>query len=766
MKRSVVQLVALFFLFFLATCQVEGVMQRHGESEVDESLEADANGRQIYIVYMGSVSSLKSTESSVKEHHDMLVEVLEDEELARSSRLHSFGRSFNGFVAYLLPHEADILSKKESVVSVFRSTNKLRPMTTRSWDFLGMPLGKTKRNPVMESDTIVALLDTGINMEVPSFNDEGFGRPPAKWKGRCDAGLNFTGCNNKVIGARLYELARRKNETDSPADYIGHGSHTASTVAGSIVKDVSFYGMAKGTVRGGVPGARIAMYKVCGPHGCSDHDILAAFDDAIADGVDVISASLGANEFRPLFNDPIAIGSFHAMQKGILAVCSAGNGGPAIQSVVNTAPWVLTVAASNIDREFRTRVTLGNGFKFYGRSINTFTPKKTMYPLTSGILAGDPSVELWEAMACYGGYLLPDKVKGKVLLCQGSDITDLDIMQNGAYGAIVFDDDQQNIDTSFITLLPLTYARGKTVDALWRYVNETQEPTIVLHKTITVKRADLFVASFSSRGPQFMAPNIIKPDIAAPGLDILAGFTKYRTVSDAPADLDKRKQLFNVLSGTSMAAPHVSGAAAYLKTFHPDWSPAAIMSALMTTAKPVYEKGIEHPFHSGSGLLNPTAAIDPGLIYNMSVGSYIGYLCIQGYNSTMLGRFAGGNSSCSDYPKAQGYDAINYPSIHLQYENSNGTFSGIFHRTVTSVTPGKSIYTGTVHKGKGHLYVKVVPDILVFEKQGEEKSFEVTVSGTLDQLDDWVSTVLEWNDGRHKVRSPIVVYRKSSDDGY
>lgn len=125
----------------------------------------------------------------------------------------------------------------------------------------------------------------------------------------------------------------------------------------------SLYGFAYGTARGGVPAARIAVYKVCWSDGCYDSDVLAGFDDAIADGVDIISASLGFSP-RDYFEDSIAIGSFHAMRAGILTSNSAGNEGPDFLTISNVSPWSLSVAASTIDRKFTTKVQLGDGKVF------------------------------------------------------------------------------------------------------------------------------------------------------------------------------------------------------------------------------------------------------------------------------------------------------------------------------------------------------------------------------------------------------------------
>lgn len=170
-------------------------------------------------------------------------------------------------------------------------------------------------------------------------------------------------CFRKIIGARYYLTDGYYGPEDfiSPRDAEGHGTHTTSTAAGGLVSQASLFGIAKGTARGGVPSARIAVYKICWYNGCSDEGILAAFDDAIADGVDIISLSVGSFITFDYFEDSIAIGSFHAMRNGILTSNSAGNGGPFPGSVENVSPWSLTVAASTIDRKFVTKVKLGNG---------------------------------------------------------------------------------------------------------------------------------------------------------------------------------------------------------------------------------------------------------------------------------------------------------------------------------------------------------------------------------------------------------------------
>lgn len=210
---------------------------------------------------------------------------------------------------------------------------------------------------------------------------------PRTWKGKCVCGQNFnpkTACNLKLIGARYYLKGYEQehgplntNETSeyrSPRDANGHGTHTASIAVGSTVKAAGFFGFGLGTARGGAPRARLAVYKVCWENGkCSEADILAAFDEAVNDGVNVISASFGSPPPQlPFYNSSTDIGSFHAMQKGISVVFSAGNNGPDPSLVQNVAPWSTCVGASSVDRNFPTRVLLDNSLSFMVTNLTTF----------------------------------------------------------------------------------------------------------------------------------------------------------------------------------------------------------------------------------------------------------------------------------------------------------------------------------------------------------------------------------------------------------
>ncbi|XP_003537051.4 subtilisin-like protease SBT4.15 [Glycine max] len=729
----------LLFLFCLYCSPTQGSIQHE---------------RKPYIVYMGELP-VDRAYAPEDHHNNLLATAIGDWQLARESKIHSYGKSFNGFVARLLPYEAEKLLEEDNVLSVFPNTqNKLH--TTRSWDFLGLPL-KLNRHSNVESDIIVGVLDTGISLDCPSFNDKGFGPPPPSWKGKCVTGANFTGCNNKVIGAKYFNLQNAPEQNLSPADDDGHGTHTSSTAAGVVVRGASLDGIGVGTARGGVSRARIAMYKVCWSDGCSDMDLLAAFDEAIDDGVNVITVSLGGTP-RKFFSDPTAIGSFHAMKRGILTSCSAGNNGPSTMTVENVAPWILTVAASNTDRQFTTAVHLADGKKARGMSINTFTPEKKMYPLISGALASKVSRDGYgNASACDHGSLSQEKVMGKIVYCLGTGNMDYIIKELKGAGTIVGVSDPN--DYSTIPVIPGVYidanTDGKAIDL---YINSTKNAQAVIQKTTSTRGPAPYVASFSSRGPQSITVNILKPDLSAPGVDILAGYSKLATLTGDPAD--NRRNVFNILSGTSMACPHAASAAAYVKSFHPDWSPAAIKSALMTTAIPMRIKDATAELGSGSGQINPVSALDPGLLYNSSMDSYIAFLCKEGYNSSSIGILIGTKGlNCSTISPPQGTDGINYPSMHTQIIPSNASISAIFYRSVTNVGSGNSTYKAKVRAPKG-LSIEVIPDTLNFGGVNQELSFKVVLKGPpMPKETKIFSASLEWNDSKHNVRSPIVVYK-------
>ncbi|XP_074290267.1 subtilisin-like protease SBT4.4 [Silene latifolia] len=592
-----------------------------------------------------------------------------------------------------------------------------------------------------ESDIIIGVIDSGIWPESPSFNDDGLSPVPKKWKGGCDGEKNFT-CNKKIIGARGYSGSAR--------DIGGHGTHTASTAAGRKVEGASFYGIANGTARGGVPSARIAVYRVCGPGGCQGHDVLAAFDDSIADGVDLITISLGGP--TPGFSeDSIAIGAFHAMAKGVLTVHSAGNNGDEKSTIESLAPWLFSVAASTTDRRIITNVTLGNGKTFTGNSVNAFELKEDKYPLLYGKGVTSECDEV-DAKSCLENCLDKRLVKGKILVCDDNTAFAA-VLRAGALGSLSvtrFD------NVSFIFPLPAATLNVSDFKALESYLNSTKSPegNILKSETINDTYAP-FVAKFSSRGPNSIASDILKPDISAPGVDILAAYSPEASVSDT--EEDKRSVKYSVMSGTSMACPHVAGAAAYVKSVHPDWSPAAIKSALMTTATPMSpSKNPEAEFAYGSGHLNPVKATNPGIVYDATVKDYIAFLCKLGYEPTEIGLITGNKSiSCPEEIGPSPKD-VNYPSMAALVD-ADKPFNLKFSRTVTNVGNSSSTYKAKVISGS-NIQVGVKPDTLSFKSLKESKSFDIVVTGKGIPSSSLATASLIWSDGIHTVRSPIVVY--------
>ncbi|KAK7826153.1 subtilisin-like protease sbt4.3 [Quercus suber] len=404
---------------------------------------------QVYIVYMGSLPT--GQYSPLSKHFSLLQEVVEA--VCRNSLLRSYKRSFNGFAAKLTDLERQKLASKKEVVSVFPSkTYHLH--TTRSWDFIGLS-GTVERNAAAESNVIVGFIDTGIWPESESFNDEGFGPPPKKWKGESRSlELDITQHQMKV---------RLQGRYRSWKPYCLNGSRQQS-------KGCQFLWNCSRYCKRGVPSARIAAYKACYPDGCEDASILAAFDDAIADGVDIISISLGSNLPDADFShDAVAIGAFHAMEKGILTSQSAGNSGPDKATVASIAPWILSVAASSTDRQIIDK----------GIGINGFSLNGTTFPLVDG-----KNVVASECSDSSVGCLNSTLVKGKIVLCnkpQGDD----GASSAGAVGSILKNEPFE-YDAS-IFLLPASSLSADRHDIVASYINSTKEPQATILKSEAVK---------------------------------------------------------------------------------------------------------------------------------------------------------------------------------------------------------------------------------------------------------------------------------------
>ncbi|KAK7314032.1 hypothetical protein VNO77_39240 [Canavalia gladiata] len=743
-----------------------------------------------YVVYMGNSSPNNiEVEGQIPDsiHLQLLSSIIPRKESERIALIHHFNHAFSGFSAMLTENEASALSGHDGVVSVFLDPI-LHLHTTRSWDFLESDLGtKPPTIPIFtpqhsSTDIIVGVIDTGIWPESPSFKDEGIGEIPSRWKGVCMEGHDFkkSNCNRKLIGARYYNIQDMSggNQTQieatkgSPRDSVGHGTHTASIAAGVHVKNASYYGLAQGTARGGSPSTRIAAYKTCSEEGCSGATILKAIDDAVKDGVNIISISIGLNSLfqSDFLNDPIAIGAFHAQQMGVLVVCSAGNDGPDPFTVVNTAPWIFTVAASNIDRNFQSTIVLGNGKTFQGIGIHfSNLTRSKMYHLVFGEHVAAKFAPASEARNCYPGSLDYNKIAGNIVVCVNDDptisrrIKKLVLQDARALGMILID--ENNKDVSFDAgVFPFAEVGNLEGHQILEYINTTKNPTATILPTTEVPRykPSPAVASFSSRGPSSLTENILKPDVMAPGIGILAAMIP-KSNEPGSVPIGKKPSLFGIKSGTSMACPHVTGAAAFIKSVHDKWSPSMIKSALMTTATNYnnLKKALTNssnynanPHEMGVGEINPLRALNPGLVFDTKVEDYLSFLCYYGYSKKNIRSMSKTNFNCPRNSSEDLISNINYPSISISKLKRQQN-AKVITRTVTNVGHLNTTYTAKVHAPQG-LVVNVIPNKLVFSEGIQKMTYKVSFNAK-DAHGGYNFGSLTWLDGQHYVHTVFAV---------
>ncbi|XP_047340232.1 subtilisin-like protease SBT4.3 [Impatiens glandulifera] len=661
------------------------------------------------------MGSLPEGEYLARSHHVNLLQTLgHNNKMVTKTLIRSYARSFNGFAANLTASEVSKLKSVDEVVSVFKS-RKFQIQTTKSWDYLGMTLD-VPRYPTIENNIIIGHLDTGVLPESHSFSDQGLSPIPKKWKGACVGGKKFS-CNKKLIGARFYDLF-----DDKAMDIEGHGTHTASIAAGRILENTNFFGLANGTARGGVPSARIATYKVCTALGCYDHDMLAGFDDAISDGVDIITISISYGHALNISENSISIGSFHALEKDILTVNAAGNNGnKGIGATTSIAPWIFSVAASK-DRNVFNKLVLGNGHTIASIAVNTFEISNQNTRLVYG---RGVSHQCNESLArqCAIGCVDPLLVKGKIILCD-LDSTDLDhvfIMAGnaGASGVIV------RLNETFKDLAPIVPLPTAIInDHDFHYV-ESYLKSKTLHsahimKTDIVRNHAPIVTAFSSRGPNTILPEIFKPDIAAPGFNILAAFSPYIDDVVPLRNFSSLRSNYSLLSGTSMSCPHVAGVAAYVKSKHFDWSASAIKSSIMTTALNMNGKyNLDGELGHGAGHINPVKANYPGLVYETSIEDYYQMFCSLGSEGDKLRKMFRAKHKCRNGMRTSSKD-LNYPAMTASV-HKNSSFTVQFLRVVTNVGHANSTYYVEISRDDDTVHVNVEPNVLTFTKLKEKK---------------------------------------------
>ena len=486
--------------------------------------------------------------------------------------------------------------------------------------------------PGLGEGVVVGVLDTGINAEHASFQDpapDGYDHVnplgPGVYLGVCSAtdgdgrfDSDFP-CNDKLIGA--YTFADTADfpdpqEQPSPRDNDGHGSHTAGTAAGNVVAAPG------GTLAGVAPRANLIVYDVCGtaggPLSCSSLALVAAIDQAIADGVHVINYSIGGGATDP-WGDEEALGLLRAREAGIFVAVAAGNAGPGAGTVSSpaNAPWVLAVAASTHDRRFAT--TLGG----LAGGDDALRPGPLSGTGVAPALTTPTALVDATALSPPNGFCAPftqaqrAQVAGKIVVCDGLGFAASNVWATGAAGAVfVAGDPALNPLLARAFAAPAVQLGATDGAALRAWLDGCADCVATLPGAIrALDLAGDVMAPFSSRGPDAGVPDVLKPDVAAPGDHILAASADFAAGDD-----------YELMDGTSMAAPHAAGLAALLRQIRPDWTPAEAQSAIMLTAATTMRKedgaAAADPFDRGAGRIAARAAL-AGLVLDEGEAGFV-----------------------------------------------------------------------------------------------------------------------------------------------
>jgi subtilisin family serine protease len=597
------------------------------------------------------------------------------------------------------------------------------------------------------------------------------------FNGTCQEGDGFpaTACNNKIVGARYYIdgfLARHEldpNEFVSPKDADGHGTHIATIAAGNPTS-AWLFGRRVARVSGIAPRARIAVYKACWLKSgetratCATSDLARAIDDAVADGVDILNYSVGSLETDLTAPDDMAL--LNAFDAGILTVVAAGNDGPSYQTIgsPSSAPWVLTVAASTQSgTRFEEAIEITAPNDLAGRVAMRearFTPRLDGSKAVEGavVLVDDGQGSLSDGRrgserdACEPLVNASD-IAGEIALIErgGCDFqVKLERVEAaGAVAAIVYNTTGapivMNGDSGSVGI-PAVMIGAADGQRLVDRLTDGADIDVRMLRGVFIEGSDTGnrMAAFSSRGPALSEPDFLKPDITAPGVDILAGHTPE--VANG-----LRGEQYQYLSGTSMAAPEVAGIAALLKEAHPDWSAGRLKSALSTSAHDgvVTASGARKadPFERGAGHVDANRAVDPGLVYDADLFDHAAFLC-------GLERPPFFDADCRMLDEA-GYSflptELNLPSIGV----SRLITGDVVTRRVTNVG-----LAGTYHaevSAPVGVDIDVTPSSLTLGSD-EAANFALTFTGRGAALDEWAFGELRWTDGAHTVTSPIAVH--------
>ncbi|MGI9262846.1 MAG: S8 family serine peptidase [Woeseiaceae bacterium] len=731
--------------------------------------------------------------------------------------LYNYRYALNGFAARISPAIANKLEHMPEVLRVWQ--DEVRPLVTNhSANFLDLFNAEDGLRGPAELDgdgVVIGVIDSGVYPEHPSLQDTrpvdrpsacwstwaefsllgrwlcknytraddivDFEAPPVGWNGICETGPEFTeeNCNNKMIGARTFSAGATATgpiddgEIFSPRDVDGHGTHIATTAAGNRAR-AEIFGTFLGHVEGMAPRARIATYKACWlrPGGtrasCNTSDLANAIDMAVADGVDIINYSIGSTIFTVTAPDDIAL--LAAAKAGVLSVVAAGNEGPLFQTISSPAsnPAVMTVGASSRDGEHSLEALQVDAPASvagkYATKEAAFTPPLIDRDPIEGqlILADDEDETLPDGGTgtTMDGCQVPTnttRMSGNIAFIQRGgcdfDVKVANAEEAGAVAVVVFNlsgdpivmtGDSVGID------IPAVMMGAADGTMLLDEINNGENVDLVLDKSFFLTLSDTgnIMGMFSSRGPGTVQ-DILKPDVTAPGINILAGHTPD-AIATAPGES------FQFLSGTSMSAPHVAGVAALLKQAHPDWSPAALKSSLMTTARQDVAMPDESnivPFDYGSGHIEPNTANDPGLVYDMTDDEYDTFSCAIGSPDITQQR-------CDDLA-AMGVSFepadVNQPNISLSRLTTTRTVT----RRVTNVAETSETYNVEIELPPG-VDVQVTPASLTVAP-GQTAEYDVTMAFTSGPQDIFRFGSLTWVGTEHRVRSVISIQPLSVD---